>query len=214
VDLWDIFPFAPEVGYIGLALVSFIGSLIPFVPVPSFILLATMSVGEQFDLHILALVSAFTATIAKQIIFYASYGGRRMISEKTKKRMKPFQKLVKRYGGAAAFVAAATPIPDDMVYIPLGLAKYNPKRFFIATLSGKIVLCYIIVLISHYTGLSILEPILEDIDDPFAIYAGIIVFGAIMTAIVILLLRLDWARILGRVAPWTLDDDDGDTTQN
>jgi len=213
VDLWDIFPFAPEVGYIGLALVSFIGSLIPFVPVPSFILLATMSVGEQFDLHILALVSAFTATIAKQIIFYASYGGRRMISEKTKKRMRPFQKLVKRYGGAAAFVAAATPIPDDMVYIPLGLAKYNPKRFFIATLSGKIVLCYIIVLISHYTGLSILEPILEDIDDPFAIYAGIIVFGAIMTAIVILLLRLDWARILGRIAPWTLDDNE-DATQN
>ena len=213
MDLWDIFPFAPEVGYIGLALVSFIGSLIPFVPVPSFILLATMSVGEQFDLHILALISAFTATIAKQIIFYASYGGRRMISEKTKKRMRPFQKLVKRYGGAAAFVAAATPIPDDMVYIPLGLAKYNPKRFFIATLSGKIVLCYIIVLISHYTGLSILEPILEDIDDPFAIYAGIIVFGAIMTAIVILLLRLDWARILGRVAPWTLDDNE-DATQN
>jgi len=213
VDLWDIFPFAPEVGYIGLALVSFIGSLIPFVPVPSFILLATMSVGEQFDLHVLALISAFTATIAKQIIFYASYGGRRMISEKTKKRMRPFQKLVKRYGGAAAFVAAATPIPDDMVYIPLGLAKYNPKRFFIATLSGKIVLCYIIVLISHYTGLSILEPILEDIDDPLAIYAGMIVFGAIMTAIVILLLRLDWARILGRIAPWTLDDDE-DATQN
>ena len=212
MDLWDIFPFAPEVGYIGLSLVSFIGSLIPFVPVPSFILLATMSVGGQFDIHILALISAFTATIAKQIIFYASYGGRRMISEKTKKRMKPFQKLVKRYGGAAAFVAAATPIPDDMVYIPLGLAKYNPKRFFIATLSGKIVLCYIIVLISHYTGLSILEPILEDIDDPFAVYAGMIVFGAIMTAIVILLLRLDWERILGRVAPWTLNDDDGDTT--
>ena len=212
MDLWDIFPFAPEVGYIGLALVSFIGSLIPFVPVPSFILLATMSVGGQFDIHILALISALTATIAKQIIFYASYGGRRMISEKTKKRMKPFQKLVKRYGGAAAFVAAATPIPDDMVYIPLGLAKYNPKRFFIATLSGKIVLCYIIVLISHYTGLSILEPILEDIDDPFAVYAGMIVFGAVMTAIVILLLRLDWERILGRVAPWTLNDDDGDTT--
>ena len=212
MDLWDIFPFAPEVGYIGLALVSFIGSLIPFVPVPSFILLATMSVGGQFDIHILALISAFTAMIAKQIIFYASYGGRRMISEKTKKRMKPFQKLVKRYGGAAAFVAAATPIPDDMVYIPLGLAKYNPKRFFIATLSGKIVLCYIIVLISHYTGLSILEPILEDIDDPFAVYVGMIVFGAVMTAIVILLLRLDWERILGRVAPWTLNDDEGNTT--
>ncbi len=208
MDLWDIFPFAPEVGYIGLALVSFIGSLIPFVPVPSFILLATMSVGEQFDLHILALVSAFTATIAKQIIFYASYGGRRMISEKTKKRMKPFQKLVKRYGGSAAFVAAATPIPDDLVYIPLGLAKYNPKRFFVATLSGKFVLYYVIVLISHYMGLSLLEPVLQGIDDPLPVYIGIIVLGAAMTIVVILLLRLNWERILGRIAPWTLEDDD------
>jgi len=208
VDLWDIFPFAPEVGYIGLALVSFIGSLIPFVPVPSFILLATMSVGEQFDLHILALVSAFTATIAKQIIFYASYGGRRMISEKTKKRMKPFQKLVKRYGGSAAFVAAATPIPDDLVYIPLGLAKYNPKRFFVATLLGKFVLYYVIVLISHYMGLSLLEPVLQGIDDPLPVYIGIIALGIAMTVVVILLLRLNWEKILGKIAPWTLDDDD------
>ena len=213
MDLWELFPFTPEVGYLGLTIVSFFGSLVPFVPIPSFVLLVTMAVGTQFDIHILAIIGAVAATAAKQIIFYISYGGGRIISEKTKKRMKPFQKLVKRYGGAAAFVAAATPIPDDMVYIPLGLAKYNPKRFFIATLSGKIVLCYIIVLISHYTGLSILEPILEDIDDPLAIYAGMIVFGAIMTAIVILLLRLDWARILGRVAPWTLDDDE-DATQN
>ena len=208
MDLWDIFPFAPEVGYIGLGLVSFIGSLIPFVPIPSFVLLATMSVGEQFDIHILALISAFTATIAKQIIFYASYGGRRMISEKTKKRMKPFQKLVKRYGGSAAFFAAATPIPDDLVYIPLGLAKYNPKRFFIATLLGKVVLYYVIVLISHYMGLSLLEPILQDIQDPLPVYVGIIALGVAMTVIVILLLRLDWERILGRFAPWTLDDDD------
>ena len=210
VDLWELFPFTPEVGYLGLAIVSFFGSLIPFVPIPSFVLVATMAVGEQFDIHILVIIAALTSTAAKQIIFYISYGGRKIISEKTKKRMKPFQKLVKRYGGSAAFVAAATPIPDDLVYIPLGLAKYNPKRFFIATLLGKVVLYYAIVLISHYMGLSLLEPILEDINDPSPIYVGIILFGASMTIIVVLLLRLDWERILSRVAPWTLDDDDDD----
>ncbi|NQZ55514.1 MAG: DedA family protein, partial [Candidatus Nitrosopelagicus sp.] len=68
-----------------------------------------MAVGEQFDIHVLVLIAALTSTAAKQIIFYASYGGRKIISEKTKKRMKPFQKLVKRYGASAAFVAAATP---------------------------------------------------------------------------------------------------------
>jgi len=208
VDLWELFPFTPEVGYLGLTIVSFFGSLIPFVPIPSFVLVATMAVGEQFDIHALVLIAALTATGAKQIIFYASYGGRKIISEKTKKRMKPFQKLVKRYGGSAAFVAAATPIPDDLVYIPLGLAKYNPKRFFIATLSGKFVLYYVIVLISHYMGLSLLEPVLQGIDDPLPVYIGIIALGAAMTIVVILLLRLNWERILGRVAPWTLEDDD------
>jgi len=208
VDLWELFPFTPEVGYLGLAIVSFFGSLIPFVPIPSFVLVATMAVGEQFDIHVLVLIAALTSTGAKQIIFYVSYGGRKIISEKTKKRMKPFQKLVKRYGGSAAFVAAATPIPDDLVYIPLGLAKYNPKRFFVATLLGKIVLYYVIVLISHYMGLSLLEPILQDIEDPLPVYIGIIGLGLAMTIIVILLLRLNWERILSRVAPWTLEDDD------
>jgi len=208
VDLWELFPFTPEVGYLGLAIVSFFGSLIPFVPIPSFVLVATMAVGEQFDIHVLVLIAALTSTAAKQIIFYVSYGGRKIISEKTKKRMKPFQKLVKRYGGSAAFVAAATPIPDDLVYIPLGLAKYNPKRFFVATLLGKFVLYYVIVLISHYMGLSLLEPVLQGIDDPLPVYIGIIALGAAMTIVVILLLRLNWERILGRIAPWTLEDDD------
>jgi len=208
VDLWELFPFTPEVGYLGLTIVSFFGSLIPFVPIPSFVLVATMAVGEQFDIHVLVLIAAITSTAAKQIIFYASYGGRKIISEKTKKRMKPFQKLVKRYGGSAAFVAAATPIPDDLVYIPLGLAKYNPKRFFVATLSGKFVLYYVIALISHYMGLSLLEPVLQGIDDPLPVYIGIIALGAAMTIVVILLLRLNWERILGSVAPWTLEDDD------
>jgi len=210
VDFTDLFPFAPEVGYPLLSLVSFFGSLIPFVPIPSFILLVTMAVGDQFNIHVLALLSAVTAAGAKQIIFYASYSGRRILGEETKRRMKPFQRLVKRYGGAAAFLAAATPIPDDLVYIPLGLAKYNPKRFFVATLTGKIVLSYVIVLGSHFFG-DALEPFLEQVEDPTAIYAGIVVFAVALTVIIILMFRLDWHRILGTVAPWTLYDDENNS---
>ena len=57
-------------------------------------------------------------------------------------------------------------------------------------------------------GLSLLEPILQDIQDPLPVYIGIIALGVAMTVIVILLLRLNWERILGRFAPWTLDDND------
>ncbi len=210
MDLVDLFPFAPEVGYLSLGLVNFIGSLVPFVPLPGFLLLATMSVGDQYDLHVLAILSAVTATAAKQIIFYASYGGRRIINENTRHRMRPFERLVKRYGAGAAFFAAATPIPDDLVYVPLGLARYNPVRFFVATLTGKIVLSYVIVFVSHHLGLSLAEPFLANVNDATPVYIGIIIFGASMSAVVILLLKLDWHRILGRVAPWTLDDDADD----
>jgi len=206
MEFGDIFPFAPDDGYLILALVNFFGSLIPFVPLPGFLLLATMSVGNQYDLHVLALLSAITATVAKQIIFFVSFGGRKIMNEKTRKRMRPFERLVKRYGAAAAFVAAATPMPDDIIFIPLGLAKYNPKRFFVATLTGKIVLSYIIVFISHYIGLSFVEPFLENVDDTTPVYIGITIFAAIMTAIIVLLLKLDWQRIMAKFAPWTLDE--------
>jgi membrane protein DedA with SNARE-associated domain len=206
MEFGDIFPFATDDGYLILALVNFFGSLIPFVPLPGFLLLATMSVGNQYDLHVLALLSAITATVAKQIIFFVSFGGRKIMNEKTRKRMRPFERLVKRYGAAAAFVAAATPMPDDIIFIPLGLAKYNPKRFFVATLTGKIVLSYIIVFISHYIGLSFVEPFLENVDDTTPVYIGIAIFAAIMTAIIVLLLKLDWQRIMAKFAPWTLDE--------
>ena len=206
MEFGDIFPFATDDGYLILALVNFFGSLIPFVPLPGFLLLATMSVGNQYDLHVLALLSAITATAAKQIIFFVSIGGRKIMNEKTRKRIRPFERLVKRYGAAAAFVAAATPMPDDIIFIPLGLAKYNPKRFFIATLTGKIVLSYIIVFISHYVGLSFVEPFLENVDDTTPVYIGIAIFAAIMTAIIVLLLKLDWQRIMAKFAPWTLDE--------
>ena len=206
MELTDIFPFAPDDGYLILALVNFIGSLVPFVPLPGFLLLATMSVGSEYDLHVLALVSAISATIAKQIIFFLSFSGRKILNPKTRTRMKPFERLVKKYGAAAAFFAAATPMPDDIIFIPLGLAKYNAKRFFVATLAGKIVLSYIIVFISHYLGLSFIEPFLENVNDPTPVYIGILIFGAMMTGVVVLVLKLDWQRIMVKFAPWTLDD--------
>ncbi|PIW36235.1 MAG: DedA family protein, partial [Nitrosopumilales archaeon CG15_BIG_FIL_POST_REV_8_21_14_020_33_23] len=92
------------------------------------------------------------------------------------------------------------------IYVPLGLAKYNPKRFFIATLTGKLVLSYSIVFISHHLGMSLVEPYLENITDVTTVYIGIIIFGVMMTLVIVLLLRLNWEKILGRFVPWTLDE--------
>ena len=59
-------------------------------------------------------------------------------------------------------------------------------------------------------GLSLVEPLLEDVKDVSTIYIGIVIFAAMMTSVVILLLKLDWQRIMGRFAPWTLDENNND----
>lgn len=210
MELSDILPISDEVGYLALSLASFFGSLLPFAPfstLPSFLLIATMTLSEKFDPNLIALVSAFSAVAAKQIIFYISYGGRKIIAEKTRKRIKPFERLVSRYGGFAAFLAAATPIPDYLIYIPLGLARYNPIRLLIASLAGTIFLGYAIVFTVKAFGTSYLSPLLEKTNDSNSVYLGIGIFALTITAMVVLMLRLDWEKILGKVAKWTVNSD-------
>lgn len=88
------------------------------------------ALNKNFDPTLIVLFSTIGAVAGKMIIFCGSYYGRKIIlSHNTKKRMLPLQKLLSRYGWIGVFTAAATPIPDDIVYIPLGLAKYSPLKF-------------------------------------------------------------------------------------
>ena len=139
-DILSLFDFGyQEYGYIGILIFTFLASIIPLIPVPYFPILFTAGIDQNLDPHLISLSSATGAVIAKSIIFYGSYYGRNILSSKTKKRMLPLQKLLSKYGGAGAFTAALTPIPDDLVYIPLGLSKYNPAKFAIATFTGKFI---------------------------------------------------------------------------
>jgi len=206
VDITDLFPFDESLGYLGLFALSFFGSVVIFLPVPFFILLVTMSLDPEFDPHLLALVSAVGATAGKMVVFYGSYYGRRILTEKTKRRMKPLQRLVSRYGWPAAFIAAATPVPDDLVYIPLGLSKYNPVLFLSATFAGKIVLTEMIAQGTRAGFSSSIQPLLENVEDVSLVYISMAVFIGITAMIIYYTLKIDWAKSIGRWFPWTMED--------
>lgn len=208
VTLEDLFPFDAELGYLGILIISFIGSLIPFIPIPYFPLLITASFNPNFNPHLIAIVSAAGVVAAKTIIFFASYYGRKVLSDRTKRRMLPLQRLVSRYGWFGAFVAALTPIPDDLVYIPLGLAKYNPWKFATATFAGKVLMNEAIVWSSIFLGRPFVERILGETTDPTWLIVGAIASIVVLGVIVYLSLRIDWAKIIGRWFPWTLRNSD------
>jgi membrane protein DedA with SNARE-associated domain len=211
VNIEDLFPFDPELGYLGLLIISFVFSLIPFVPIPYFPVLITAAFNRNFDPHVIAISSAAGIVAAKTIIFFASYYGRAMLSDKTKKRMLPLQRLVSRYGWPGAFVAAATPIPDDIVYIPLGLAKYSPWKFATATFAGKVVMNEAIVWGSIWLGRPFVERYLSETTDPASLIIAAVVSIAILGVLVYYSLKIDWAKLIGRWFPWTLKDEENDS---
>jgi SNARE associated Golgi protein len=83
---------------------------------------------------VISLSSALGSVAGKMIVFCASYNGHKMLNTRTKRSIFPLHRLLREYGWLGAFLAAAIPVPDDVVYITLGLAKYSPFRF--ATAAG------------------------------------------------------------------------------
>jgi len=206
VTFEDLFPFDPELGYLGILIISFAASLVPFVPIPYFPLLITASFNSNFNPHLIALVSAAGVVAAKTVIFFASYYGRKILSDSTKQRMRPLQNLVSRYGWFGAFIAALTPIPDDIVYIPLGLAKYSPWKFATATFTGKFLMNEAIVWGSIFLGKPFVERVLGDTTDPTWLIVAVVVSIALLGIIVYYSLKIDWAKLIGRWFPWALED--------
>lgn len=59
-------------------------------------------------------------------------------SENRRKRQERVNARVGKLAFLALFTVAATPIPDELVIVPLGLMKYNPAKFSLAIFLGKI----------------------------------------------------------------------------
>jgi membrane protein DedA with SNARE-associated domain len=214
VSFGDIFALYEGLGYLGVLLISFIGSIIVFIPVPYFPVLVTATLNRNLDPHIIALSSAVGAVAAKMIIFYGSYYGRNILSSKTKKRIMPLQRLLGKYGWAGAFTASLTPIPDDLVYIPLGLAKYNPWKFATAVFAGKLLLNEMIVAGTIFIGRPFVDMLSAEEIDPLYLITAAIVTAAVMGLIIYFSLRIDWSKIIGKWFPWTLNDSTADEERN
>ena len=193
-------------GYIGLFGVSFLGSLILFMPMPYFFLIVIASVNPVFDPTMIGIISAIGATIAKVIIFQASYTGSKLMSRSTEERLKPFMRLVSRYGGIAAFLAALTPLPDDLIYIPLGLARYGRMKFIFFTLLGKIIFT---VAIAWGARLSIdyISFFITGVSNPSGAILVTAIFIILAIITIYMIIKLDWAKVLGKWFPWTLENE-------
>jgi membrane protein DedA with SNARE-associated domain len=179
--------------YLGVFLISLVGNLTVFFPIPYLLAIFTIAIEmTKIDIFSLALVGALGAAIGKFLSYGIGFGGRLTLGEKYKRR---FDALRLALGGSpfiAAFVFAATPLPDDMVFIPLGMIEYSPIKTFIACAAGKFILTLTIVWSARFSRRTIAWFIGPD--NPMFWVASIIV--VIILSLIMML--IDWEKIISK----------------
>jgi membrane protein DedA with SNARE-associated domain len=148
-------------GLFGVFIVSLALNLIPFFG-PSNTVLAAAVAAILPSMHPLAiaLFIAIGASFAKTVHYYVAFIGRKALNEERRERLEEYRKKAPRWAPLALFMAAASPIPDEPIVLPLGLIRYSPLKFFIAFFLGKMVATTLGAYIGRFAS-SVLEPYLD-----------------------------------------------------
>jgi membrane protein YqaA with SNARE-associated domain len=184
--------FAGQYGYFGIFLISLLGSMSIFFPIPYTVIIFT--IAPFFDPLLVALASGLGSAIGEFSGYLLGLGGRKIISEKRKRQMNALLKIFGKYGPIAIFIFALTPLPDDLLFIPLGVIGYSFLKAFIPAIIGKICMSLTIAYSARYT--------ITIIKDIFGIESDWITALISMTLAIILLIivlaimfKIDWEKI-------------------
>jgi uncharacterized membrane protein YdjX (TVP38/TMEM64 family) len=176
---------------LGVLLGSFVLNLIPFAGPSNLLIASTAALSVQSDPFTLGFLVALGATAAKGLHYLVTFFISNRLSEKRRQRLDAEASKVKRWAFLLLFVAAATPIPDEPVVIPLGLMKYNPAKFILAFFLGKISITIIGAYLGNWSENTFSSAISQ---------GAMIIISVILTiAITIILLKVDVGKISEKI---------------
>lgn len=178
-------------GYVGAFVISFLGNLLIFVPIPYLLLIFGM--GSFLDPLLLGVVGGFGATIAKTVIYMIGAAGRRFLSSERRNKLEYAQPLLGKYGSLAVFFFALSPLPDDVLYVPMGMMRYNLISFFISCLLGKIILTIIVALPGQLSK-TVIQYFAQELP-PELRFIGIFLTVLFIVVSIYVTLRLDWEKL-------------------
>jgi membrane protein DedA with SNARE-associated domain len=102
-------------------------------------------------------------------------------------------KLFKKYGSVAIFIFALTPLPDDLLFIPLGVMRYSLLRAFIPALLGKFV-SNLIIAYSGRLSLDIVKNIFGVEGEGMSLLVGTIIGVVLLVIVIIIMFKVDWEK--------------------
>jgi len=140
---------ASEWGYLGIFLISLIGSATIIFPIPSFFVV--FAFGAILNPWLVGISAGLGASLGELTGYGVGLAGKKAIEKKHEKWLKKANEWMEKYKAfVVIFIFAATPLPDDVVGILCGAIKYDIKKFFVASLAGKLVMNIALALGGYY----------------------------------------------------------------
>lgn len=170
---------------------SFGFNMIPFAGPSNLFIASTaaLSLGstDPWVLVSIGFLVAFGSSLAKSVHYLVTFFIGKHLSEKRRQRLDAEAKKVKGWAFVLLFAAAATPIPDEPVVIPLGLMKYSPVKFFTAFFLGKLTITVAGAFLGSWTQTTFSEVLSQE--------AMIIISVMLTIVITVILLKYDVSKI-------------------
>lgn len=172
-------------------IISLVGNSIPYTAMPYYIALIYYSYlyHDPLTLSIIAISSGIGSTVGKLVIYFIGRGVSKMMPEKNRKNAEIFGGLIKKWGFLFVLIATSTPVPDDIILIPIAFTGYSIYLYFLATLLGKTMASLVIVFFGR--GLS---RAVEDVGLPQYIQVPLLLLVSIVLMIIII--KIDWATVV------------------
>jgi len=179
--------FALQFGYLGVFIISFIGSVSVIFPIPYTIVIYIL--GGYLDPFLVAVSGGLGSALGEFSGYTLGYYGRTVVSEERRRKMDYMVKVFDRYGPVAIFLFALTPLPDDLLFIPLGVMRYPFWKAFIPALFGKTLMTFILA----YSGQQSFELIKVLFGE--AGLLGTVVTSALLVLIIVAIIKIDWEKL-------------------
>jgi membrane protein DedA with SNARE-associated domain len=180
-----------QYGYFGVFVLSFIGTASIIIPIPYTLIIFQLSMSRQLNSTLLIIAGGLGSAFGELTGYALGYFGRRVVSEERQRKMTYLVRVFDRYGPLAIFVFALTPLPDDLLFIPLGMMKYKLYKVFIPSLVGKLLMMFILVNSGNIAG-NILVSLLGEGGTMW----GMIITTILLVIVIIALYRIDWEKVL------------------
>jgi membrane protein YqaA with SNARE-associated domain len=192
IEDW-LYTFATQYGYLGIFLISLIGAMSIFVPIPYPLVIFILGASSSFDPLLIAVAAGLGSAIGEFSGYLLGAGGRKVISDKYKKKMDFITKLFKKYGSVAIFIFALTPLPDDLLFIPLGVMRFSLLRAFIPAVLGKF-FSNLIIAYSGRLSLQIIGDLFGVEGEGTSLLIGTIIGIVLLIIVLVIMFKFDWEK--------------------